>query len=70
MTELITATLEVPGAREISCVVDTGNTGNALPFFQLELVLPLMSDGDRAVAIAIESSKWIKAGFAVEKVGR
>lgn len=69
MTDAITAGLGVPDAREISCVRDTGNTGNALPFFQLERLLPRMITGDRAIGVAIESSKWIKAGFALEKVG-
>jgi 3-oxoacyl-[acyl-carrier-protein] synthase-3 len=68
MTARITERLGVGSAQEISCVADTGNTGNALPFFQLERALPRMITGDRAVAIAIESSKWIKAGFALEKV--
>jgi 3-oxoacyl-[acyl-carrier-protein] synthase-3 len=31
-------------------------------------VLPLMAEGDRAVGLSIESSKWIKAGFAVERL--
>jgi 3-oxoacyl-[acyl-carrier-protein] synthase-3 len=68
MTERITETLGVPGAQEISCVRQTGNTGNASPFFQLERALPLLATGDRAVAVSIESSKWIKAGFVLEKV--
>jgi len=67
MTERITARLDLPHAREISCVADIGNTGNALPFFQLELALPRMVTGDRAVGVAVESSKWIKAAFAVEQ---
>nr|UPI48932.1 3-oxoacyl-ACP synthase III [Micromonospora sp.] len=68
MTARITERLDVPGAHEVSCVAETGNTGNALPFFQLERALPRMVAGDRAAAVAIESSKWIKAGFALEKV--
>ncbi|MGN2638359.1 3-oxoacyl-ACP synthase III family protein [Nocardia takedensis] len=68
MTGRIVAELAVPNARELSCVEYTGNTGNAVPFFQLELLLPLMEVGQRAVAIAVESSKWIKGGFVVEKV--
>jgi 3-oxoacyl-[acyl-carrier-protein] synthase-3 len=68
MTERIMQRLAVSGAQEISCVAETGNTGNALPFFQLELALPRMVSGDRALGIAIESSKWIKAGLALEKV--
>ncbi|MGW3623260.1 3-oxoacyl-ACP synthase III family protein [Streptomyces sp. NPDC000880] len=51
---------------EVSCVADTGNNGNALVFFQLERLLPRLGAGGRALGIAIESSKWIKAGFAVE----
>jgi 3-oxoacyl-[acyl-carrier-protein] synthase-3 len=68
MTGRIVERLAVPGAEEISCVTETGNTGNALPFIQLERALPEMAPGDRAVAIAIESSKWIRAGFALERV--
>lgn len=67
MTERITENLSAPSAHEISVVRDIGNTGNALPFFQLQQALPRMTSGDRAIAIAIESSKWIKAGFALEK---
>jgi 3-oxoacyl-[acyl-carrier-protein] synthase III len=69
MTAQIVEHMKVPGAREVSCVKETGNTANALPFFQLEYVLPRMIAGDRAVAVSIESSKWIKAGFALEKEG-
>ncbi len=67
MTERIAESLAVPGAREITCVAETGNTGNALPFFQIERLLSQMVPGDRAVAVAVESSKWVKAGFAAEK---
>lgn len=68
MTRKIVERLGLPGAEEISCVTETGNTGNALPFIQLERTLPEMATGDRAVAIAIESSKWIRAAFALERV--
>jgi 3-oxoacyl-[acyl-carrier-protein] synthase-3 len=68
MTARIVERLGAGAAQEVSCVAELGNTGNALPFFQLELVLPRMVVGDRAVGIAVESSKWIKAGFALEKV--
>jgi 3-oxoacyl-[acyl-carrier-protein] synthase-3 len=67
MTARIVERLAVPGAYEISCVNDTGNAGNALPFFQLAQALPRMASGDRAIGIAVESSKWIKAGFALER---
>jgi 3-oxoacyl-[acyl-carrier-protein] synthase-3 len=68
MTERISERLALTGASEVSCVADTGNTGNALPFFQLEMLLPRMTDGDRALGIAIESSKWIKSGIALERL--
>jgi 3-oxoacyl-[acyl-carrier-protein] synthase III len=68
MTERIMARLGLPDASEVSRVADIGNTGNALPFFQLEAALPRMVAGDRLIGIAIESSKWIKAGFALEKI--
>ncbi|MDS1270911.1 3-oxoacyl-ACP synthase III family protein [Lipingzhangella sp. LS1_29] len=66
MTGLITEHLGVPHAREISCVADTGNNGNALPFFQLEQLANVIAPDERAVAITVESSKWLKGGFAVE----
>ncbi|MEV6931026.1 3-oxoacyl-ACP synthase III family protein [Dactylosporangium sp. NPDC051485] len=68
MTARIAEVLGVPDAVEVSCVAETGNNGNALPFLQLERALPQLSYGDRAVAIAVESSKWIKAGLALEVV--
>jgi 3-oxoacyl-[acyl-carrier-protein] synthase-3 len=67
MTTRITKHLDLPGAAEISVVTETGNTGNALPFFQLERTLPRLISGDRALAISVESSKWIRAGFALER---
>ncbi|WP_410667941.1 3-oxoacyl-ACP synthase III family protein [Amycolatopsis sp. cmx-4-68] len=69
MTEQIVRRLDIGGAREISCIADTGNAANALPFFQLERLLPDMPPGAKAVAVAVESSKWIKAGFVLEKAG-
>jgi 3-oxoacyl-[acyl-carrier-protein] synthase-3 len=68
MTRRIHDRLDVPGATEVSCVADTGNNGNALPFLQLERLLELMAGGQKALAVAVESSKWIKAGFALEKL--
>jgi 3-oxoacyl-[acyl-carrier-protein] synthase III len=69
MTDRITEHLGVAGARTVSCVAETGNTGNALPFQQIEYLLPELEEGQRALAIAVESSKWIKAGLGLEKVG-
>ncbi|OII64919.1 3-oxoacyl-ACP synthase [Streptomyces sp. CC53] len=68
MTRRITEVLDVPTAQEVSCVADTGNNGNALPFLQIEKLLEHMSGAEKALAVAVESSKWIKAGFALEKV--
>ncbi len=68
MTARIVNELGLPGAEEINCVAEIANIGNAAPFVQLERVLPEMAPGDRAIGIAIESSKWIKAGFALGKV--
>jgi 3-oxoacyl-[acyl-carrier-protein] synthase-3 len=52
--------------KEISCVADTGNNGNALPFSQLDILAGRIGPGEKALAISVESSKWIKAGFALE----
>ncbi|MGW0737467.1 3-oxoacyl-ACP synthase III family protein [Streptomyces sp. NPDC002851] len=68
MTDRITASLGVPGLHEVSCVADTGNTGNALPLLQLDRLMPQLGEGRRALALCIESSKWIKAGLALERV--
>ncbi|MFE9428509.1 3-oxoacyl-ACP synthase III family protein [Kitasatospora sp. NPDC006697] len=67
MTRRITERLELPGAVEVSRVGDTGNTGNALLFFQLENLLAEMTGPSRAIAVAVESSKWIRAGIALER---
>ncbi|MEU6234600.1 3-oxoacyl-ACP synthase III family protein [Kitasatospora sp. NPDC047058] len=68
MTARIVEHMAVPSAHEVSCVSDTGNTGNALPFLQLERLLPQFGTGQRAIGVTVESSKWIKTGFALEKV--
>ncbi|MFE6972404.1 3-oxoacyl-ACP synthase III family protein [Streptomyces sp. NPDC057682] len=68
MTARIVDRLPTTTARQIHCVADTGNTGNALPFLQLDRLLPELKEGDRAVALCVESSRWIRAGFALEKV--
>ncbi|MEE1781618.1 3-oxoacyl-ACP synthase III family protein [Streptomyces sp. SP17BM10] len=69
MTERIVKQLAVDGPREVSCVAQTGNTGNALPFLQLEQLLEEMAQGERALVLAVESSKWIKTGLGLERVG-
>ncbi|PPK71404.1 3-oxoacyl-ACP synthase III family protein [Actinokineospora auranticolor] len=66
MTAKITEALGFPAAKEVSRVADIGNNGNALLFFQLRDLVPAMSAPSRAIAVAIESSKWIKSGIALE----
>ncbi|MFI9076354.1 3-oxoacyl-ACP synthase III family protein [Streptomyces sioyaensis] len=66
MTAKITKHLQLPGVQEISCVADTGNNGNALPFFQLDRLAGQLRPGERALAVSVESSKWLKGGFALE----
>lgn len=65
MTERVLDELSVP-AEPISRVLEIGNTGNAIPYFQLEQVLPRLSDGDRLAGISVEASKWVIAGYALE----
>jgi 3-oxoacyl-[acyl-carrier-protein] synthase III len=67
MTRRILDTFAMPQAREVSVVERIANNGNALAFFQLDELLPRMASGETAVGVAIESSKWIKSAFAVEK---
>jgi 3-oxoacyl-[acyl-carrier-protein] synthase-3 len=68
MTQKIVKGLGMDAATEISVVADTGNNGNALPFLQLDALARQIKPGQRAVAVAIESSKWIKGGFTVEGI--
>ncbi|BBG01413.1 MULTISPECIES: hypothetical protein [Pseudonocardia] len=71
MTDLITAGLtERFGltASAINCVADTGNNGNALPLLQLHRLVADLGPGSRALGVAVESSKWIRTGFALESV--
>jgi 3-oxoacyl-[acyl-carrier-protein] synthase-3 len=41
----------------------TGNNGNALPFFQLSMLKDVFAPGQQAFGLAIESSRWMRAGF-------
>ncbi|MBQ0864845.1 3-oxoacyl-ACP synthase III family protein [Streptomyces sp. RK75] len=67
MTERITSELGQGFEWEqVSCVAETGNNGNALVFFQLDRLLPRLAPTQRALVLAVESSKWIRAGFTVE----
>jgi 3-oxoacyl-[acyl-carrier-protein] synthase-3 len=66
MTARIVEALGLPAADPVSRVAEIGNTGNAIPYFQLEQLLPRFAPGERAVGVSVEASKWIKAGYAVE----
>jgi 3-oxoacyl-[acyl-carrier-protein] synthase-3 len=66
MTAKIFNLLDDGRVKQVSCVADTGNNGNALPFSQLEILADRLGPGEKALAISVESSKWIKAGFALE----
>jgi 3-oxoacyl-[acyl-carrier-protein] synthase-3 len=68
IVEHLTGRLAVGDAEEVSVISETANNGNALVFFQLERALPRLGAGDRLAAVAVESSKWIKSGFALEHV--
>lgn len=68
MTPRIREGLGAPGATEISCVAETGNSGNALPFLQLDRLADVIAPGERGLAVAIESSRWIEGGFTVTGV--
>ncbi|GAA4850049.1 3-oxoacyl-ACP synthase III family protein [Kitasatospora terrestris] len=69
MTERIREHLGVRPEQAVSCVADTGNNGNALPFIQLHRALRRIEAqgraGDRVLVTAIESSKWIVSGLAL-----
>ena len=67
MTDRITPTLGLPRAVPVNVVRETGNTANALPFLQLDRMLR-ESRAERVLGVSVESSKWIKAGFALELV--
>lgn len=57
MTRRVVEQLGVPGAEEINVVEEIANTANALPFFLLERLLPLMQPGERAAGVSCEASK-------------
>ncbi|WP_150244409.1 3-oxoacyl-ACP synthase III family protein [Nocardiopsis quinghaiensis] len=70
MTERIREHMGVRPEQAVSCVADTGNNGNALPFIQLNRALRRIADapdghGGRVLLTAIESSKWVVSGMAL-----
>jgi 3-oxoacyl-[acyl-carrier-protein] synthase-3 len=68
MSPRITDRLALTGSREVSCVAEHGNTGNAATLLQLHRLAAESADGERALALAVEPSKWIVAGLALERV--
>ncbi|MEV6652587.1 3-oxoacyl-ACP synthase III family protein [Streptomyces sp. NPDC051219] len=67
MSDRISASMPAPRARRINVVRTVGNNGNALPFLQLAELLEQWQGPGRAVTVAVESSKWIKSGIALER---
>lgn len=67
MSDRISADLPAPDARRVNVVRHVGNNGNALPFLQLDELLRQWDAPGRAIAVAVESSKWIKSGIALER---
>ncbi|MER6349214.1 3-oxoacyl-ACP synthase III family protein [Streptomyces sp. NPDC001595] len=67
MSDRISAELPAPDARRVNVVRHVGNNGNALPFLQLDELLRQWDGPGRAVVVAVESSKWIKSGVALER---
>lgn len=63
MTEKIIHHLQIPMEKSINCVEMTGNNGNALPFIQLNQIFHQIQKNEKGLILAIESSKWIKAGM-------
>ncbi len=63
MVKKIIEALEIPLEQSINCVAETGNCGNALPLLQLDALKHKMRRGDKAIGIAIESSKWLQSGI-------
>ncbi|PWK15001.1 3-oxoacyl-ACP synthase III family protein [Tumebacillus permanentifrigoris] len=67
MTDKIVNFLQIDPACAINIVADTGNVSNGLPYMQLEILASKMQAGEKAIGVAIESSKWIKTGIALSK---
>jgi 3-oxoacyl-[acyl-carrier-protein] synthase-3 len=69
MTEKIREHMGVSAASAVSCVAETGNNGNALPFVQLNRAMRRIESGvgvgGRVLVVTVESSKWVKAGMAL-----
>jgi 3-oxoacyl-[acyl-carrier-protein] synthase-3 len=73
MTEKIRKFLGVRPEQAVSCVAETGNSGNALPFIQLRRLLYRIDAGvgenGRVLVATVESSKWVMSGMALRHSG-
>ncbi len=69
MTEKIREYVGVRPEQAVSCVAETGNNGNALPFIQLHRAWQRIERGigvgGRMLVATVESSKWIVSGMAL-----
>lgn len=63
MTSKIIDYIRFPKSNTINCVRQTGNSGNAIPYVQIEKLLNIIDFNDIALAVSIESSKWINTGL-------
>lgn len=65
MSHKIADLLQIPSEKNITCIERTANVGNALAFFQLELLFEQLKSGQQALLLSIESSKWLEAGMVI-----
>lgn len=70
ISKAIADQLNIPDEKQVHCVAECGNNGNALPFFQLHALSKASTPiGSKALVITVESSRWIHGGMAMEFVG-
>ncbi|QXX95816.1 3-oxoacyl-ACP synthase III family protein [Serratia marcescens] len=69
MTEKLVDFLQLQPEKAVNCVAETGNNGNALLLFQLGGLLDNIQPGQRALALTIESSRWLSGGLALHHKG-
>ncbi|MGA8119797.1 3-oxoacyl-[acyl-carrier-protein] synthase III C-terminal domain-containing protein [Rouxiella badensis] len=69
MTARLIDALRLPTEKTINCVAQTGNNGNALLLFQLSHLLETFQPGQRAIALTVESSRWLSSGLALQHHG-
>lgn len=68
MSTFIRERLGVGASHAVQPVDTIGNNGNALPFIQLAMADARCAKGDRALAVAVESSKWLVGGLALTRI--